>query len=200
MALSYASAGASYIATGARSDLTQLGKDLEAAATSAKRPPFKFLPLKLDITDQRSVEEAANAVRREFGKLDIVINNAGVLLNNSIVTESDPDLWLRDHTFNLKAPFLVSRAFIPLLLEGETKYLIFVSSVGAHCVTPGLSAYQGAKAATIKLCGHIDSEYAEKGLFTFCVHPGNVPTDAVGGMDGLPEHLKPGTLATTRRD
>lgn len=104
-------------------------------------------------------------------------------------------MWWRDYTFNLKGPFLVSRAFIPLLLEGDTKYLIFTASVGLHCVTPGLSAYQGAKAATFKLCGHIDSEYSDKGLTTFCVHPGNVPTDGVGGMDGLPDHLKPGMLA-----
>ena len=194
MAISFAKAGASYIAVGARSDLTKLSQDIEVAAASANRPPPKFPPLKLDVTDQQSVQEAAESVLREFGKVDIVISNAGALSNWASVTESDPELWWGDYTLNLKGPFLISRAFITLLLECEMKTLVFVASVGAHLSTPGLSAYQGAKIATIKLCAHIDSEYSKKGLVAFCVHPGNVPTDAVGGMDGLADHLKPGTI------
>jgi NADP-dependent 3-hydroxy acid dehydrogenase YdfG len=122
--------GGSYIAASARSDMTQLGKGIEVAATFANRPPPKFLALKLVLTDQQSVQEAVETGRREFGKLDIVINNAGGLSNWANVTESDPELWWQDLTFNLKGPFLMSRAIIPLLLEGEMKTLIFVASVG----------------------------------------------------------------------
>jgi len=198
MAISFANAGASYIAAGARSDLTKLGQDIEAAAASANRPKPKLLLLKLDVTDQQSVQEAADSVRREFGKMDIVISNAGGLTNKATVTESDPEVWWGDYILNLKGPFLISRAFIPLLLEGEMKTLVFNASAGAHLAMPGASAYQGAKAATLRLCAHIDAEYSEKGLITFCVHPGNVPTDAVGGIDGLPDHLKPGKIRAVR--
>lgn len=192
MVLSFAKAGASYIAAGARSDMSQLAKDIAAAAASANRPPPTFLPLKLDVTDQKSVDDAAAAVQREFGRCDVVVNNAGVMGNMSLVTESDPEDWWRTLDVNVRGPYLISRAFLPLLLKGGDKYLIHVASVAAHLRNPTLSAYQTSKAALLNLSKIIDAEYAPQGVTSFCIHPGNSPTDIIGGLESLPEHLKPG--------
>lgn len=79
VALSLAKGGASKIAVGARSDMFQLAKDVEAAAVSAARRASKMLLLKLDVTNEQSVEKAAAEVEKEFGKLDVLVNNAGFL-------------------------------------------------------------------------------------------------------------------------
>jgi len=79
MALSYALAGATHIAVGARSPLSQLATDIEAAAKSANRSTPTFLPIQLDVTDPNSVSSAASIVHEKFGKIDILINNAGII-------------------------------------------------------------------------------------------------------------------------
>lgn len=88
-------------------------------------------------------------------------------------------------------PYLVARAFLPLLLKGGDKQMVNVSSVGAHLLNPGLSSYQPSKLALLRFTEFLCVEYGDKGLVAFCIHPGNVPTDIIKGPDGeLPEHLK----------
>lgn len=89
--LSFAKAGASRIAIGARSDQITLEKDIEDAAVAAKKVAPKVLQIKLDVTDQKSVEKAAADIEKEFGRLDILIHNAGVLGNPAPIGDSDPE-------------------------------------------------------------------------------------------------------------
>ena len=191
MVLSFAKAGASHIAVGARSGMSQLAKDIEAAASSAGREPPTFLPIKLDVANGDSVQQAANEVDKVFGKLDVLVNNAGILGNPKLITESSPDEWWQVFDINLRGPYLIARAFLPLLLKGETKYVVNVASVGALIAGPTLSAYQTAKMALVKFSQFIDVEYASQGIVSFCIHPGNCLTDIVGGFD-IAEDLKPG--------
>lgn len=93
IALSYARAGANQIAIGARSDLTAVGKEIEAAAKEAKRTIPKVLPLGLDVTSKESVAKAAEEVKKVFGKVDILINNAGILGRPGLVGDVDVDDW-----------------------------------------------------------------------------------------------------------
>ena len=191
MALSYAKAGASQIAVGARSDMSQLKKDIEAAATGAKRSPPEFLPVTFDVTDQKSVEAAAEQVGKAFGgKLDVLINSAGILGSYNLIKDSDPDQWWNVMNVNLRGPYLVTRSFLPLLLKGESKYLVNIVSVGAHLLNPTVSHYQISKLAQLRLAQLTNVEHAEQGLISFAIHPGNVPTDIMGGPEALPEHHK----------
>ncbi|RDL36477.1 putative short-chain type dehydrogenase [Venustampulla echinocandica] len=191
MAISFARAGASHIAIGARSSLSAVKESLLLEASSASRPTPNILCLKLDITSQSSVSEAAAAVEREFGKLDIVIVNAGILGTPALIADSDPEVWWDTWNVNLRGSYLVSRAFLPLLLKGGDKTIIALSSVGAHVVRSQMSAYQITKLAVLRLMEFVSAEYGEQGVVAFSVHPGNIPTDIVGGMEGLSEDLKP---------
>ncbi|KAH9886810.1 hypothetical protein F4778DRAFT_439784 [Xylariomycetidae sp. FL2044] len=190
MSISFAKAGASMIAIGARTDLVDTISAMREAARGVGKPEPQILPLKLDVTSQESVDDAAVQIRKSFGRIDIVINNAGVF-GAGMITEIDPVLWLRNFEVNLKGPFLIARAFIPLMLEGGDKTLVTVSSVGAHCVVPGLSGYQMSKLVVLRLHEFIVAEYGDKGVLAYCIHPGNIPTDIVGGMEGLAPELRP---------
>lgn len=189
MALSFAKAGISKIAVGARSPLDGLEKAIaEACLNSAE-----FLPVRLDVTDEASVAAAAAEVEQKFGKLNFLVNNAGILGKYGLIADSNPDEWWNVLNVNLRGPYLVTRAFLPLLLKAgeEEKYIVNVCSVGAHLTNPTLSSYQVAKNAVLKLTALTNAEYGPE-VITFAIHPGNIPTDIMGGPDAIPPHHKHG--------
>lgn len=190
MALSFARAGVSRIAVGARSPLDSLAKEIAETCAS----PPEFLPVRLDVTDEASVAAAAAEVGRVFGQLNVLVNNAGILGKYGLIADSDPKEWWEVLNVNLRGPYLVTRAFLPLLLkagEDDIKYLVNVCSVGAHLTNPTLSSYQVAKNALLKLTTLTHAEYGP-GVISFAIHPGNIPTDIMGGPDAIPPHHKHG--------
>ena len=190
MALSFAKAGVSQIAVGARSSLDGLEQDIK---TQCVNPP-EFLPIVLDVTDEASVSAAATTVRQKFGKLNVLINNAGTLGKYALITESDPEVWWQVLNTNLRGAYLITRAFLPLLLDAgeEDKYVINTCSVAAHLTNPTLSAYQVAKNGLLKFTTLTNAEYSPQGVIAFAIHPGNVPTAIMGGPEAIPPHHKHG--------
>ncbi|KAH6657247.1 hypothetical protein BKA67DRAFT_590860 [Truncatella angustata] len=188
MSVSFAKAGASMIAIGARGDLSTTIKLMQDAVEKLGKPPPKILPIKFDMSVKQSVDEAARKIRDEFGRIDIVIANAAVITMGKIA-ESDADDWGRVFGTNTIGIYLLYRALIPLLLEGGDKTFITVASVGAHLVSPGYSAYQTSKLVTLRLDEFVCAEYGEQGILAYCIHPGNIPTD-MSGPDGIPDFLK----------
>lgn len=129
-ALSYAAAGCSQIAVGARSDLSSLVKEIKEAA-GQKNPP-KIVSINLDVTSEDSVKAAAEIVAKEFGgALDVLINNAGYLEEWKPMADSDPSEWWTTWDVNVKGTYLCSKYFIPLLLKSSLKTNILISSYGA---------------------------------------------------------------------
>ena len=168
MTLSFARAGASYIAIGARSDLSTLVQDIKTAAREAKRKEPHVLAIPLDVADQKSVESCAKSIGKEFPKLDIIINNAGVFAGAAPIADSDPELWWQNWEINVRGPYLVARSFIPFMLEkGGDKTIITVASVGAHLKGPGLSGYQTSKFAQLRLMEFVCAEYGDKGILAY---------------------------------
>lgn len=189
IALSFAKAGASCIAVGARSDMTALENELHEAARSAQKSAPKVLQIKLDVTSRESIDRAAATVEKEFGKIDIVVNNAGILGQKQMIADSDPDEWWNTWVVNLRGPYLITRAFLPLMLKGGDKTFVTISSVGAHLSNPTLSDYQPSKLAVLRFTEFIAAEYGSQGVLAYAIHPGNVPTDILG-PDGPSEALK----------
>lgn len=198
IAISFAKAGASYIAIGARSDLSSVVEAMQHAAKAAGRPVPKIMPLKLDVTAQQSTEDAAATIEKEFGKCDILVNNAGILGETNLITDSDPEEWWRVMDVNLRGPYLVIRAMLPLLLKGGDKTIVNVSSAAAHLTFPTASTYQISKLALLRLSEFVMSEFGSQGVLSYCVHPGNVPTDIFGpgGVANLPDNIKCGAYPT----
>lgn len=190
IAIAFAKAGASKIAIGARSDLSSLETDLQDAAAAANRKRPEVLALKLDVTSKQSIDDAALEISQKFARLDILVNNAGVVASPASVADSDPDAWWDVWTVNLRGPYLLTRAFLPLLLKGGDKQIVNVGSVGAHLILPGFSAYQPGKLALLRFTEFIDVEYKAEGVVALYIHPGNVVTDIFKGKMEMPEGLK----------
>jgi NADP-dependent 3-hydroxy acid dehydrogenase YdfG len=127
------------IAIGARSSLDAVKQEIRKAAQKADRGEPKILSLALDVSDSSSVADAASKVESEFGRLDVLMNNAGFLESFKPIANSDIDAWWTTYEVNVKGVYLCSRAFLPLMLKGDLKTIVNVSSIGANVVMAGAS-------------------------------------------------------------
>jgi len=139
--------------------------------------------IKLDITSQREVTRIANYVEKEFGKLDCLINNAGILYNENLESTSNTQL---DRTLqtNLIGPFMMCRKFLPLLRKSKDAKIINVTSQLGSLENSGVdfAAYRISKSALNSLTRtlHFDMQSEKKKIKVFCVCPGWVHTDMGG--------------------
>lgn len=179
VAESFARAGASLIALGARTSLEGTEKAVVAAAKEAGRAPPKVLKVRIDVSDEGSVATAAKEIEQAFGRLDILVNNAGYLETFTPIAESKVDEWWQTWDINIKGVYLVTRALLPLLLksDGGMKTILNASSIGAHILMHGASAYQTGKLAVTRFSEFVQAEYGEQGILCFSVHPGGVATE-----------------------
>ncbi|KAI1613736.1 short chain dehydrogenase reductase [Exophiala viscosa] len=178
-ALSFARAGCSALALGARSDLSEVEELVTRAATEVGKPVPKILIVKLDVADQASVDQAVAKISSGFGRLDILINNAGYLEKRAKIADSDPSEWWKTWSVNVLGPYLVTRASLPLMLgtEDSSKIIVNLCSLGAHLLAPGASAYQPSKLAVLRWTEFLDVDHRSDGVLTFALHPGGVLTD-----------------------
>ncbi|KAF2024331.1 oxidoreductase-like protein [Setomelanomma holmii] len=193
IAISYAKAGASRIALGARSSLEAITKDVKEAAKQAGRPQPDVLALNLDVTDHSSVMVAVKNVGDAFeGRLDVLINNAGYLSSFAGIPDTDPDEWWKDWEVNVKGLYLVTHAFWPLLLKSDSKIIINVSSIGATMVPPLSNSYGPAKLAVLRFTEYINQDHGngKDGMLAISIHPGGVKTELATTMpDAYHDHL-----------
>lgn len=195
-AISFAIAGCSKILLAARSDLADVETAVKDAARKANRPQPLVHSLKVDVTSEDSVREAAETAADILGgSLDVLINNAGYLEEWKPIAESKPSEWWRTWEVNIKGTYLAVHYFMPLLLMSPTKTIINISSGGAHAVFPGASGYQTTKLALCRLTEFMDKEYHQQGLIAISLHPGavktelalNMPPDRVGVLTDTAE-------------
>lgn len=178
MALSFAKAGAANIAVAARSEFGNIRDEIEQAAKSASRPIPNVLVLKLDVTDGGSVQHAASEFEKHCGHLDILVNNAGIVESPfQLIGDIDPAVWWTTMDVNLRGVYLMTRAFLPLLLRGDTKIIVNVGSVAQNYITPGASAYGVSKLALARFTEFIDAEYGKQGITAITIHPGAILTN-----------------------
>ena len=176
-AISFAKAGAEGIAVGARSDFSNLEAEIQSAAGAAGKKAPKVLLIKLDVIDKASVANAAKETEQAFGRLDILINNAGYLSEFVPIGKDDSDDWWMNWEVNIKGLYFVTKAFLPLMLKGGDKTVVNLSSIGGHIVRPGGSGYQTSKFAVMRLTEHMNVDYGQQGLLAYCIHPGGVLTE-----------------------
>lgn len=167
----------------------------DAQAAAEALDPGRTLALALDVTDADQARAAAEAVARAMGRLDSLVNNAGVILDewsDSTVLRSDPAVVLRTLDTNAVGALRVSQAFLPLLLQGGGGTLVNVSSGmgGIAEMNGGMVAYRLSKAALNALTRILHDEHHARGLRCNAVCPGWVQT-AMGGP-GAPRTVEEG--------
>jgi 3-oxoacyl-[acyl-carrier protein] reductase len=141
---------------------------------------------RLDVTNAEQVEETLREVHKRLGRLDIVVNNAGIARDNLLLRVSDEDIQ-KTFAVNVFGAFNCARSAVRLMMRAKTGRIINLASVVAELGNPGQSVYSASKAALIGLTKTLAREYASRGITVNAVAPGFIDTDMT---KNLPEDAK----------
>ncbi|MEY9856042.1 NAD(P)-dependent dehydrogenase (short-subunit alcohol dehydrogenase family) [Catenulispora sp. GAS73] len=153
----------------------------------------RVLPVALDVTDAAAAEAALAAGAAKYGRIDVVVNNAGYANVSPVETTDEAD-FRRQFDTNFWGVYNVSRAALPLLKKQGAGVVIQFSSVGGRVGhTPGLGSYQAAKFAVDGFTRVLATETAPFGIRYVVVEPGGFATDWAGSsmrIEDIPEDYR----------
>ncbi|MDE2842943.1 MAG: SDR family NAD(P)-dependent oxidoreductase [Chloroflexota bacterium] len=187
IALAYASEGAR-LALAARS-LDQL----EETAGRATALGAQASIIRVDVTSQDEVEAMAAETLRRFGRIDVLVNNAGIVGPIGALEDNDVESWVRTIQVNLVGTYLCCRSVIPIMADGGGGRIINLSGSGSTSAPHYLSAYGSSKAAIIRLTEILSLELADKNIQVNALGPGSIHT-------GMWEEITDGTQAAGEVD
>jgi NAD(P)-dependent dehydrogenase (short-subunit alcohol dehydrogenase family) len=150
----------------------------------------RVLAVSLDVTDPDAARSAVDAGVQRFGRLDIVVNNAGYA-DIAAIEDVTLDAFRAQIDTNLLGVVNVTKAALPVLRAQGSGHVIQVSSVGGRMATPGLSAYQAAKWAVGGFSSVLAAEVAPLGIRVTVLEPGGMQTDWAGSSMTVPPISEP---------
>ena len=185
-AVALAQAGAA-VAIGARR-----ADRLEALAGKLRDDGARVLTLDLDVTDEAACRDAVARTRAELGGLDVLVNNAGVMLLGTIVG-ADPEDWRRMMATNVLGLMYMTHAAIDGMVEQGSGDVVNISSVAGRQARKGAGVYNASKWAVNAFAESLRQEVTTKGVRISLVEPGAVATE-------LTDHItQPEARAASRR-
>lgn len=170
------------LASGAAVSLWDLdARALEAAAAELSGAGVVSTQA-VELTDEAAVHAAAEAAVARHGKVDVLVNNAGITGGNAPTWELPPAAWRRVVEVNLVAPYLVASALIPGMIAGGWGRIVNVASVAGKEGNPNASHYSASKAGLIGFTKSLGKELARTGVLVNCVTPAAAKTDIFAQM------------------
>jgi NAD(P)-dependent dehydrogenase (short-subunit alcohol dehydrogenase family) len=141
--------------------------------------PDQLYPVQLDVTNYDDVYRAVADTVSHFGKIDVLVNNAGFGIVGAAEAYSDEQVRSQLET-NLYAPITITRAVLPYMRKQRSGRILQISSIGGRVGNPGVSIYQAAKFGLSGFSEALAKEVAPLGILVTCVEPGGFRTDWAG--------------------
>ena len=161
-------------ASGANVAIWDMAADLDAKAKSLGSG--KHVGIKVDVTKIGEVEAAMKASIAALGKVDAMVNSAGVAGKNSTVAEYPIEEWLRVCDINLNGVFYCCRTVAPHMVANNYGRIVNIASIAGKEGNPNASAYSASKAGVIGLTKSLGKELAKNNITVNCVTPAAVRT------------------------
>ncbi|MBL9059797.1 MAG: SDR family oxidoreductase [Mangrovicoccus sp.] len=165
-----------FAAAGARVAMVSRSRN-EIADLAGELGADRALAIPCDVSRYWEMEAAVDATVREFGGLDVLVANAGVIEPIAPVAASDPEDWAKLIEINLTGVYHGLRAALPVMLEAGGGTILAVSSGAAAVPLEGWSAYCASKAGAAMLLRCLDLETRQDGIRAIGLSPGTVATD-----------------------
>ncbi len=125
----------------------------------------------VDVTNEASIAKAVAALIETAGKIDILINNAGIAGGNGPLWELEPAVWRRVIDVNLIGPYLVCRAVVPHMVAAGYGRIVNIASIAGKEGNPNASHYSASKAGLIALTKSLGKELATSGVLVNAIAP-----------------------------
>lgn len=183
VALGYATEGAAVALVARRARL------LQDVAREAERRGGRALAAPADVSDEKQVGAAVEAVMKAFGRIDVLLNNAGVLQRAAPLHKTAAEEWDRVLAVNLRGAFLLLRAVVPHMVRQRYGRVINISSYFQH--EPQYGAYSVTKAGINSMTRTMAAELKGSGVLVNAIDPGWVRSGMSPGGGADPETVVP---------
>ena len=130
----------------------------------------------VDVTDFDKIEKAIKDLEKDFGKIDIFVNNAGMTGMNAKVWEYPIAEWKKVIELDLNSAFYCCKAIVPHMIKNNYGRIVNIASIAGKEGNPNASAYSSAKAGVIGLTKSLGKELADKNIAVNCVTPAAAKT------------------------
>ncbi len=149
--------------------------------------PHADLAVAVDVADDASVRAGVERVAAEFGRIDVLVNNAGIGAQGTVEANAD-DEWLRVLDVNVVGMARVSRAVLPHLRRSPAAAIVNTSSIAATAGLPERALYSASKGAVAALTRAMAADHLREGVRVNAVNPGTADTPWVGRLlDAAPD-------------
>jgi 3-oxoacyl-[acyl-carrier protein] reductase len=174
--------------SGASLSLWDIDRERLRESEATLRPLGRVMSISVNLTEQQDVERATQETVKVLGRLDVLVNNAGITGGNAALWELEPAIWRQVIEVNLVAPYLTCRAVIPHMLQRAYGRIINIASIAGKEGNPNASHYSASKAGLIALTKSLAKELAPKNVLVNCVTPAAANTEIFSQMKT--EHIE----------
>jgi 3-hydroxybutyrate dehydrogenase len=160
---------------------------LEAVAEAAKAKGVRALAFSADITAAKDVEAAMEATERHFGRIDVLVNNAGIYRGARFM-DYDLETWNQVMQVNINGTFICTQAALKRMLPRQSGKIVMVASTAGKYGSLYQAAYNASKHAVVGMTRCLGLETAKRGITVNAICPGFVETDMVEAV--MPNMMK----------
>lgn len=180
----FADEGASVVITGRRQ------QELDHVVNVIRLHKGTVLGVAGSVTDDTHVQDVIRRTLDSFGKIDVLVNNAGIGAFGKRLHETDDTTWANVFDVNVTGVFRMTRAVIPQMLKQGRGSIINVSSIASLVGLSGLAAYTASKGALDAFTRAVAVEYAQDGIRCNVVNPGLIDTPMAASLMANPDMLQ----------
>ena len=146
------------------------------------------IPLKVDVSDENSIKNAAEIVRDKLGTPSLLVNCAGVAGDNATVADTDPNEWRRVININLTGTFLCCRELVSGMVNNNYGRIVNIASVAGKEGNPNAAHYSASKAGVITFTRSLAKEISSSGVIVNSITPAVIDTEMLSQVSE--EHKK----------
>ncbi len=178
IAKAYAREGAIVAVSARPSSPTGLSGTAEETASEIRESGGEALGIPCDVTDEGEVKSMVDQVVERYGKIDVLVNNAGIMVLNELFLDIDPKRWDNLMAVNIKGPYLCSRYVLPVMIKQKSGSLVNIGSrMGAVVTDAGGTAYSSSKAAFHMFGFILAQEMREHNIAVNALSPGSLKSE-----------------------
>ena len=163
-----------FVASGAKVAIWDF--DSALSEKTAKEIGAAVTALKVDVTDPAAVGDAKEATLKAFGRIDVLVNNAGIAGINKTVADLTYEEWRQVMKINLDGPFICCRAVVPAMMKQNYGRIVNIASIAGKEGNPNASHYSASKAGVIALTKSLGKELAGTDIAVNAVTPAAAKT------------------------